>query len=246
MKTLRSCLLVLLLSLISNKVYQQTIEQKNNLNGLTGQYKSPNGLQFFVNVDGSFYILKRHNKTFDAVLPGCDTIAKGEWKLFRESIIRLSNYDSYKEVKFQVTQEKRLSGDTVYLKFDLPKDDAFFDGKFRYQVTVMGKIDFLETTNSILTIPKKKIFDDGNLYYHLGLTIQDLSPLNCERNGKCNQRIYFNIFNDYTLKTTANFFTVKLNGFNDCYVERTDVDNEYVYFTKNVLHWRNIDFIKPK
>ena len=191
-------------------------------------------------------MLKGHNKAFDAAILGCDTISKGTWAFFSESVLKLSNDKDFQNVRFNISEENRLSGDSIYLKIDLPKDDAFFDGRFKYQITVMGKIDLLDSASPIIILPKKKIFENGNLYYHLGLTIQDLSPLNCKLDGRCYQRIYFNIFEDYKLNTKSNYFTIKLTDFNDCYVERADIDNQLVFTTNNKIHWQDVDFVRVK
>ena len=232
--------------LISIKGYPQTTDRNTNIKDPVGQYKSDNGVQFFIRKDSSFYMLKGHNKAFDAAIPGCDTISKGTWRFFSESVLKLSNDKAFQKVRFNISEENRLSGDSIYLKIDLPKDDAFFDGRFKYQITVMGKIDFLDSTSPIIVLPKKKIFENGNLYYHLGLTIQDLSPLNCKLNGRCYQRIYFNIFEDYKLNTKSNYFTIKLTDFNDCYVERADVDNQLLFIADNKMHWQDVDFVRVK
>ncbi len=232
--------------LFSIKAYPQTTDRNNNIKDPVGQYKSDNGVQFFIRKDSSFYMLKGHNKAFDAAIPGCDTISKGTWHFFSESVLKLSDDKAFQNVRFNISEENRLSGDSIYLKIDLPKDDAFFDGRFKYQITVMGKIDFLDSTSPIIILPKKKIFENGNLYYHLGLTIQDLSPLNCKLNGRCYQRIYFNIFEDYKLSTKSNYFTIKLTDFNDCYVERADVDNQLLFIANNKIHWQDVDFVRVK
>jgi len=231
--------------LISIKTYPQTTD-RNYIKDPVGQYKSNNGVQFFIKKDSSFYMLKEHNKAFDAVIPGCDTISKGTWHFFSESVLKLSNDKAFQKVRFNISEENRSSGDSIYLKIELPKDDAFFNGRFKYQITVMGKIDFLNSTSPIIILPKKKVFDNGNLYYHLGVTIQDLSPLNCKLNGRCYQRIYFNIFEDYKLSTKSNYFTIKLTDFNDCYVERADVDNQLLFIDNNKIHWQDIDFVRVK
>lgn len=244
MKKIHIFFLFLFSSLISVSLYAQTKNEK--LTVPLGEYRASNGVKFFVKADGSFYILKGRNKAFDAVLPGCDTIAKGMWNIFSKSILRLSNDSSFRRTRFNVMQEARLSKDSIYIVIDLPKDETFSDGRFRYQVTLMPKIDFLESTNHIIIIPKKKLYENDNLYYHLGLTIQDLAPLNCKLNGKCYQRIFFTIFDDYRLSTKWNYFTVKLPSFNDCYVEQADVDNQLVFVSDNKVYWQDVEFSKVK
>lgn len=231
--------------LISIQSFSQTID-RNNTKDPIGQYKSPNGLDFFINRDSTFYMLKRQSKAFDAAIPGCDTIAKGTWHFCSESLLKLSNDAAFQNVRFDILEENRLSEDSIYFKIDLPKDEAFYDGKFKFQITVMGKIDVVDSTSPMIILSKKKIFQKGDLYYHLSLTIQDLSPLNCKLNGRCYQRIYFNIFEDYKLNAKSNYFTIKLKDFNDCYVERADVDDQLVLLINNKVHWQDIEFLKVK
>jgi hypothetical protein len=230
--------------LISTQGYAQTTDK--NFNNAIGQYKSEDGLQLVIRNDTSFYILKNHNKAFDAVIPGCDTVTKGTWHVFSETALKLSNGEAFQSVRFDVLQENRLSTDSIYVKIELPKDDAFSPNRFRYQITVAGKIDFFESILPLITFSKKALFENGNLYYHLGLTVQDISPLNCKLNGKCYQRIYFNIFDDYKLNTTSNYFTIKLPDFNDCFVEHADVENELLFIDKNKVHWQDVDFVRVK
>jgi hypothetical protein len=239
-------LLFFLSSLYYLRTYSQTTARHYNLKSFVGQYKSSDGSQFIIRKDGSFFILKGHNKFFDAAIAGCDTISKGYWHFFSESAIKLANDKNFRTVKFTELEENKFSKDSIYLKIELPKDDAFFDGRFKYQIIIMGRIDFLESTKSMIAIPKKKVFENGDLYYHLGLMIQDLSPLNCKLNGKCYQRIYFNIIDDYGLNTKSNYFTIRLTDFNNCYVECADVDNQLVFITDSRIHWQDIDFTRVR
>jgi len=233
-----------LLLLVSTKAYQQSVNRKDNIKNLTGRYQTVDGLLFFIKSDSSFCILKGHHIAFDAAFGGCDTIAKGKWAFFSKSLLKLSDDINYKNVKFSIIEENRLSDDSVYFKVDLAKDNDFFNGRFKYEVTILGKIDFIESISSVIILPKKKVFYNSNSFYHLGLVIQDLYPLGCRLNGKCYQKIFFNVFEDQKLNTKANYFTIKLANFNDCFVERANVENEFVVMTKNKVQWRDIEFIK--
>ncbi|WP_462266184.1 hypothetical protein [Mucilaginibacter sp.] len=239
-------LLILSIVFMSLEGNAQTMNKTYNIKDVIGRYQSKDGLQFVIKNDSSFYILKRHNKAFDAVSPSCDTMAKGTWHPFSGFALKLSNDKSFGSILSNVSQETKGSKDSIYIKIDLPKDDAFASGRFKYQITVAGKIDFLESISATIALEKKKLFESGDLYYNLGLTIQDLSPLNCKLNGKCYQRIYFNVFEDYKLNTTSNYFTIKLPQFNDCFVERADVDNQLLVIDKNKVHWQDVDFLKVK
>ncbi len=141
-------------------------------------------------------------------------------------------------------EENKSSADSVYFNVEIPKDDAFFKGKFKYQITLLGQIDFIESIKPVIVLSKNKIFNKSNLYYYLGLTIQDISPSNCNLNGTCYQRIYFKVFEEQKLNIKFNYFTIHLINFNDCYVEHADVDNQHVFINVNKIYWQNIEFIE--
>ncbi len=232
--------------LFSAKAYPQIAKRSKNFNTVVGQYKSANDLQFFINIDSSFYILKGHSKAFDAALPNCDTISKGTWHLFSKTALRLANDKSYQSILFNISEESRMSEDSIYIKIDLPKDATFSVGRFKYQITMIEEADLLDSSNPIIILPKKKLLENGNVYYHLGLTIQDVSPLNCNLTGRCYQRIFFNVFENHKLNAKSNYFTIKLINFNDCYVERADVDNQLVFASKNKIHWQDVNFVRVR
>ena len=242
----RIFILILPLLLLSAKAYQQNVIGKENLKSIVGDYRSAQGYELLKLDRSSFHLVKLKNKLFDVALPNCDTIARGKWHFFKPGILKLNNDTAFEKIDFSVSQATKFSQDSVYIKILLPAEVAFFDGRFRYDLALIGKINFIDSNSNLIAFAKEKVFFSNNLYYHIGLTIQDLDPLNCTLNGKCFQRIYFKIFDDFELDSKLNYFTITINNFNECYVERMDVDDELLIVDKNNIYWRGMVYRKMR
>jgi hypothetical protein len=78
------------------------------------------------------------------------------------------------------------------------------------------------------------------------MAIKDNYP-NCEIGKKSYQRIYFNVFENLNKRLSSNYFTITLLNFNECFVERMDLDNDLIYFnSKNSILWRGKEYKKVK
>jgi hypothetical protein len=135
-----------------------------------------------------------------------------------------------------LSKKKKLSDDSIYFQIILPKDDAFSANRFRYYLNGFAGMIYIKSDSSFIKVPKQKglKFESTNLNF----LIQDLSPKNCIEEQKCYQRIYFRIFNNIAINNNSNYFTITLPDFNECYVERMDVENDFVYFDgMNNIFW---------
>jgi hypothetical protein len=212
---------------------------------ISGVYKFGNEF-FYLNIHSKSFYIKRGNvtKVQDAVIPVCyDTIAKGNFKILTKNLISLSNDKNFHKISFNLTQEKKLSDDSIYFQIVLPKDDAFSANRFRYYLNGFAGMIYIKSDSPFIKVTKQKglKFKSTNLNF----LIQDLSPKNCIEEEKCYQRIYFRIFNNLPVNNNSNYFTITLPGFNECYVERMDVENDFVFFNeKNSIFWHGKEYKK--
>jgi hypothetical protein len=210
-------------------------------NNIGGEYKCGEET-FFVDAAKHTFFLKRSLSKFqDVVAPLCyATIAKGHFKILANSAIMLLNDKDFLKAHFDVKQESMFSEDTIYIKINLPQDDAFFSGKFRYLFNFGCTVAQIKVDTIFFKMPKNKIPKCQSSF--LSLLIQDLSPKTCREEEKCYQRMFFRIFESLGLSNTANYFTISLWNFNECFVERMDVNNDYVYFDGRNIHWRGNEY----
>lgn len=211
-----------------------------------GRFISKDGLELIISADSAVNFIRLKNPMYDAALSNCDTIAKGRWHYLKNDILRLENDSDVQNVAYHVQQSNRFSEDSIYIKIVLPNDQGFFNGRFIYELSFVGKIENLESNNYYITFLKQKVFYSDNDFYHFGLTIHDLSPLNCTTSGFCFQRIYFKIFDDIRVNSKSNYFVITLPYFNECFVERMDLGNELLIIDKNMIYWRDQVFTKRK
>ncbi len=193
----------------------------------------------------NLFYLKKANQLNDAIIPECtDTIAKGEWRLFKKDFLLLTNSLDYNQVPFDIKQIKNFSDDSVYIKIELPIDDAFFKGRFEFDFFFFNGIGNYQSTSDYIVLPKDKVTRDTTCDF--SLSIKDEYP-NCDAGKKCYQRIYFNVFESLRKKIFLNYFVITLPSFNECFVERMDVDNDLIYFnSKNSILWRGKEYKRVK
>ncbi|MEO8415637.1 MAG: hypothetical protein ABI472_18385 [Ginsengibacter sp.] len=210
---------------------------------INGVFKFGNEF-FYLNINSKSFYLKRANVTKfqDVVIPVCyDTIAKGNFKILTKNVISLCNDKNFHKISFDFKQEKKLSDDSIYFQVILPIDDAFSANRFRYHLNGFAGMIYIKSESSFNKVPKQK----GVKYEStvLNFLIQDLTPENCIEEEKCYQRIYFRIFYNLTINNNSNYFTITLPDFNECYVERMDVENDFVFFDgKNSIFWHGNEY----
>ncbi len=91
-------------------------------------------------------------------------------------------------------------------------------------------------TKDIFALPKKKVSLSAT--YDFSLIIKDAYPATCWAGHKCFQRIYFKVFNKFEFDRVSNFFTITLYNFDECFVERMDVDNDFILVDGGEIRWR--------
>ena len=210
--------------------------------GIDGEYKCGMETLFFNSKNGSFFLKRSLPKAEDVAIPICyDTIAKGGFKFLAGNTVLLSNDKNFSNVGFDLKQEKGLSDDTVYIKVVLPQDDAFFPGRFRFLFNFECAVRQMKSDTSLIKIPRTTLNICRS--YVLSFTIQDLTPQWTIEEEKTYQRFFFKIFDRAHIDKSDNYFTVSLFNFNECYVERMDVENDLVYFDgKDTIIWRGKEY----
>ena len=216
-------------------------------NFFIGVYQSGNE-QLHIKPDNTFYLNrtapKYHN---DVVMPICyDTIAKGNWVSAKEDVLRLTNDSDFEKIDFDIKQEKKFSNDSIYVQILLPHDDAFFEGRFEYELYFLYGTGTYEINKNMFALPKKKV--SASAANNFSLIIKDEYPATCWPGQKCYQRIFFKVFDNFEFDHISNYFTITLDNFNECFVERMDVGNDFILIDGNDIYWRGniykrIDFI---
>jgi hypothetical protein len=203
---------------------------------IDGIYKSGEETLYVNSKSGIFYLKRSRPKMQDVALSICyDTIASGVFHKINYNIFKFNNDRNYNQAKYNFNQNHKFSDDTLYFEIILPNESAFTPNRFEYQfkLSCSGEI---HSTKNIIKISKKDLRDcDNNT---LGFVIQDLSPY-CSEGKKCNQRIYFRIFDLLNLAHFNNYFTIALLNFSECYVEKIDVQDELIYYNgRDEIQWR--------
>jgi len=215
------------------------------LDNINGSFKCGIETISFNSKKGTFYLKRSLPKLQDAIIPLCyDTIAKGSFRVISNDVITLANDKSFRNIKFDFKQETKLSADTAYYKIVLPKDDAFFPGRFRYFISTRCQKGPGQSDSTFIAIPKSANYCQSRF---LNLLVQDLHPQWCIEEEKCYQRAFFRIFNSLEYDIHNNYFTITLLNFDECFVERMDVDNDLIYFNgKNSVLWRGKEYKRIK
>ncbi|RAJ83451.1 hypothetical protein CLV59_103419 [Chitinophaga dinghuensis] len=210
--------------------------------GVSGRYQKVNGDEILLfNSDGAFICLRNHIQKSDVVIPLCDTLSKGFWSL-KDGFILLKNRNGFNDVKYSIIESTMGSQDSVYFKIILPEEDAFSYNNFKFSIVTSPIYrQFVKSGKSELAISKKQW---GNMAF--GLVIQNISP-NVYYGMKSYQRVYFKIFESYkAIDGSKNCFTILVSGFNQCFYESMDIDNEVIGIDNNTLIWRGNIYKKSK
>ncbi len=216
-----------------------------DLDSITGIYKCGNE-NLYLNLNTSSFCLKRSLPKFqDVGIPICyDTIAKGSFKMKTKNLFILFNDKNFMKTDFNIEQENKLSDDSIYFQIIIPKDDAFSSNRFRYYLNGFSGAFYINSEKSFIKIPKRKGIKYGTTTTSLNFLIRDLLPQDCSEEEKCYQRICFRIFNDFLIDGKSNFFTIMLPNFTECYVERMDVDGDFIFFDGKSIFWRGKEYKK--
>ena len=237
MKYLYTCFLGAIFLILSQRGSCTDSTFLSGRNNFVGVYRYGNEI-LSIRQDNTFN-LKRMPSKFnnDAVLAICyDTIAKGNWQLIKKGVLRLSNDSGFEKIYFNITQDRNFSDDSVYIKILLPKNDAFFEGRFQYQFFFSPGMGIYNTHKNYFVFPRNKFSPFG--YPKSFFTIKDENPA-CMSGEKCYQRIYFKVFDDLRLgDSTANHITVSLTNFTECFVERMDMSDEVLLIDGSNIQWR--------
>lgn len=231
------------------KLYASDTTIVNTTKKISGAYKCGDETIYFDTRGNTFYLKRFLPKIInDVIVPFCyDTIAEGNFKVINNNVIALFNNKNYHKVYYGIKQEKKLSEDTIYFKIVLPNDDAFFARRFRYSFYFDVPTYQKTFDNTFVPIPKNVITNQYSQTFLLSLLIKDLNPLGRVEEAKCYQRTSFNIFNSVEYNLSYNYFTITLLNFNECFVERMDVDNDLIYFNgENSILWRGKEYKKVK
>lgn len=212
-----------------------------------GEYKSVDDREILIlKQNGNFILINNLSHNQDMYVPSCDTLATGQWVQFRKNVLMLNNNsEALMNIDVKFIEEKRFSNDSVYFEVDIPRESAFSidPNRFQYSFYFFGGLSSpIETTKSIVTIPKNKFPHSqyAAAYPDFNLSIQDLHPASDK------QRIYFPIFEQKRISSdTANYFKIELRNFTQCFVETNIIDHQFLVFdTDGIIYWRGKKFIK--
>ena len=192
-----------------------------------------------LNEDYTFTISEVYGENASAVVPHCNkNLAEGQWKI-KNNNLYLVNYEEFNRINYSVNESFSNSSDTLYIKIKIPEDEAFFEGKFRYQIKPFAST-YSENKKGEFAIPRNKTFRKNGSF---SLLIQDLYPT--VKNDKCFHKIYFQIFKNHIPKDKKNnTFSIFLPRFDQCFVESYVIKNEILYVDENKgIHWDDRVFI---
>ncbi|WP_147323474.1 hypothetical protein [Chitinophaga silvatica] len=202
--------------------------------GIEGKYQKENGKELLIfNADKTFYCLRNYIPANDVLIPMCDTIASGIWNQ-RAGFIELHNKPDFNKINYSIVESLRGTKDSVYFRIILPKDDALDYKNFVFNLIPYSKYDqVLKINKPEFAIPNVRI-----PRINFGLSLQNIEP-NVDF-GKGNfQRTNFMIFENYQAKdNNANFFTITLNNFNQCFYEAMDMEGQIIGIEGKKLVWR--------
>ena len=209
--------------------------------GQEGTYQKVKGKELLIlHNDGTFLCLRNHIQKSDVVIPLCDTLAQGFWRR-HAGFINLKNRSGFNQVDYSIKESESGSKDSFYFQILLPAEDALNYRNFIFSIaTSPGYRRYDQAGTPEFAIAKK----GENTAFTF--TIRDIAP-NTNPGEKTYQRIYFRVFEDYRPKSSAaNFFTITMKNFDQCFYEAMDVDGEIIGIDKNSLFWRGNVYEKIK
>lgn len=183
-------------------------------------------------IDSTFTISEFYGDS-DVVVPYCKQyLATGSWS-FKKNNLFLTNTKNLSEIDYFVKEGVKGSKDSIYINIKIPNEDAFFKGKFQFQLKVKGGPNFYSNDGDF-SIPQYNFLLKNKDF---SLMIQDLYPK--VKKNKCYHRIYFIVFEEYRTKNQeSNFFTIELKNFNQCFVESFVLENEILFIDDNErIYW---------
>lgn len=209
--------------------------------GAVGLYQI--GRELIHLMPNNLFYFKRVKQPNDAFVAECtDTLAKGKWELLNNNVLLLKNSLDYNQILFDIKQVKKYSDDSVYIKIEVPSDNAFFKGRFEFYFFFFNGIGSYQSSNEYIVLPKDKVARGSTCDF--SLTIKDGYP-KCDVGKKCYQRIYFSVFEGLRKEVSLNYFVITLPNFTECFVEQMDVNNDLLYYnSKNTIFWRGKEFKK--
>lgn len=143
--------------LSSHGLCRNTKQIINYRDSITGIYKSGRELIYINKKNHLFYIKRTAPKLSDVVNPECtDTIAKGNWQLIKNGILKLNNSTDFEKIAFNIEQQN-IKSDSIYIKIVLPKDDAFFERRFEYEFHFHFGMGNFKSTKNIIVLPKQEV-----------------------------------------------------------------------------------------
>lgn len=214
--------------------------KKGSNTGISGQYQQVNGNELlFLNKDETFVCIRNHFQKSDVVIPLCDTLGKGFWRLKNRFLI-LKNNDDFNKIDYAVLESEMKSKDSMYFKIVLPEEDALSYSNFKFSIITSPVYrQFAETGKREFSISNEQWKSVA-----FGFIIQNIAP-NVYYGMKSYQRAYFKVFESYKpINNRANYFTIIVKNFNQCFYEAMDIDGEIIGVDNNTLLWRGNTYRK--
>lgn len=213
-----------------------------SLTEVSGRYQKVNGSELlFLNKNETFVCLRNYINKSDVVVPLCDTLCKGFWSL-KNGFIMLKNDSNFNEIYYAVVEAERHSRDSVYFRIVLPEEDALSYRNFRFSITTTPIYSQFEQTGQSEFAISRQLWKNGSF----GFVIQNIAP-NVYYGVKSYQRVYFKVFESYKpLNNDANYFTILVKNFNQCFYEAMDVDGEIIGIDNDTLVWKGNVYKKSR
>src|SRR5262249_18902460 len=142
-------------------------------------------------------------------------------------VVKLTNDSAFFKVIFDIRQEQKLSNDSIYINVNIPRDNAFGENRFDYGLFFWYGMGNYLSSHTSMVFPKKKVTQGNTCDF--SLYINDRSP-NCSEGQKCYHRLSFKVFQNFNAVEGANYFTINISQFDQCFVDRLDVENDFIYF----------------
>lgn len=179
------------------------------------------------------------------VIEQCNYASKGQWRYINDNnaidLISENYYQRQKGFEFEIKSENKHSNDSIYINIQLSKDfnDVIPTPIFNVLIN-SNTSNLIETSSQNIKISKKVLANNFKNTINFDILFKVYG------NIFYNNRLRYRILENYTLDISkANYFTISLPYFDQCFYEFEPYYHDYILIKdKKTLMWKGVEWIK--
>ncbi len=231
---------LVMLLLVSFSFYEANANDSINKFSIYGKYYSGNEVINICSLNKTITIVRVENINSKHLNIGLcyDTIGKGVFGFLAKNVIFIKNDKQFFQPIFKVIQTKVNPSDSFFIYIKIREVDYVNVNRFKYFIRLGTQMLNIDTNIISVKIPK-------NYPTSISLSIRDLAPGLVMADRKYTERIFYSIIDSYPIDFNKNYLTIDLENFNECFLQRTDLENELLYLNKKgIVVWRGKEYFK--